>query len=169
MSDTGSPQPTLTGFAVRQGALAAVFAICLWLGLGSGVCEPGAGPHWPAALVGWLAMSMFFFGWRTTNLKLVFYLACAWVGVASVTAVLVILVGSVATVGSVWTTRIFGGLALLAPLWFLPRTEILWPGNNLPSGIAGHGLRALFIVLQYVAVAALIAALGGQCPEPPPS
>lgn len=168
--ETSDEQPARpAALILRQFALLAVTGASLWWALEVDYCAPDAAPLWPAALIGWLAQSMFWLGWRCHDLKLLFLLAGGWVGVAASAAVLIIFVGAaVAATGDRTAIRIVGAIALLFPLYLLPRLAALWPSRRPPAGALPYLGRALFVVLQYAGIGAVIASIVRLCGELPP-
>ena len=75
-------------------------AILLALGIAGGLIwwsydygGVNATPLWMPAILVWISQSMFWFGWFTRDLKLLLYLAGAWVGVMAALAVVGTFVG----------------------------------------------------------------------------
>ncbi len=166
MNATIANQNTMTAIALRQLLLLACGGVALWWGLGLDRCAVDAPILWPLALVVWVTQSMFWFGWRQSDLKLLFLLSCGWVGVASSAAVLIIFVGAaVASAGDQTTIRIGALIALALPLIILPRIAVLWPSQQGCAGIGHHLLRSLFVIIQYAGVALLITSIIRFCPS----
>jgi hypothetical protein len=135
-------------------------------------------PLWMPALLVWISQSMFWFGWFTRDLKLLVYLAGAWVGVMAALAVIATFIGGgVAASADVTAIRVALLAILLVPVLLMPRFRSVWPGAELPRNVGVHAGRSLFVVLQYAGVGLLMMSLiqpvldadktsEGQTPEP---
>jgi len=117
-------------------------------------------PLWMPALLVWVSQSMFWFGWFTRDLKLLLYLAGAWVGVMAALAVIGTFVGGgIAASADVTAIRIALLVILAVPVLLLPRFRSVWPGAELPRNAAVHAGRSLFVLLQYAGVGLLMISL----------
>lgn len=157
-------------------------AILLALGIAGGLIwwsydygGVNATPLWMPAILVWISQSMFWFGWFTRDLKLLLYLAGAWVGVMAALAVVGTFVGGgVAASADVTWIRAALLVILLVPVLLLPRFRAVWPGAELPRNLAVHAGRSLFVILQYAGVGLLMVSLiqpvlDGETPKDPPA
>lgn len=117
-------------------------------------------PLWLPAIVVWISQSMFWFGWFTRDLKLLVYLAGAWVGVMAALAVIATFIGGgVAASADVTAIRVALIVILLVPVLLMPRFRSVWPGAELPGSLLVHAGRSLFVVLQFAGVGLLMVSL----------
>lgn len=132
-------------------------------------------PLWMPAMVVWISQSMFWFGWFTRDIKLLVYLAGAWVGVMTAVAVVGTFIGGgVAASADVTAIRAALIAILFVPVLLLPRFRSVWPGAQLPRNFGVHAGRSLFVILQYAGVGLLMVSLiqpvldQDATPEQPP-
>jgi hypothetical protein len=117
-------------------------------------------PLWMPGVLVWVAQSMFWFGWFTRDLKLLIYLAGAWIGVMAAIGVMGSFVGfGVAASADETAIRAALAVILLVPVLLLPRFKSVWPGAALPRNPIVHAGRSLFVVLQYCGVGLLMMSL----------
>lgn len=144
---------------IRQILLLALSAAGAWLIRDHIVAGAGPAPLWVPALMLWAGQTMFWFGWFTRDLKLLAYLAGAWIGVMASVGVMVLFIGlgTAAAVGEDQSTiRAALAAVLLLPILLLPRFRPVWPGAELPSNLLVHAVRSVFVAAQFAGVGLLI-------------
>lgn len=145
---------------IQQGILLglSVAGGLIWWSYDYGGAQPS--PLWLPALLLWVSQSMFWFGWFTRDLKLLIYLAGAWVGVMAVIGVLSTFIGGGVAASAERGTIQFALVVILAvPVLLLPRFKSVWPGAELPRNIAVHAGRSLYVILQYAGIGLLMMSL----------